>query len=46
MPAAKGEMEWENFLLSLYNESSGCAGKSHDALRRMLSEEGLSDIGH
>jgi len=47
LQAAKGDMEWGEFLLSIYGEYLRLRReRSHDALRRMLSEEDLSNIGH
>jgi len=47
LQAAKGNMEWGEFLLSIYGECLRLRReRSHDALRRMLSEEDLSNIGH
>ena len=47
LQAAKGDMEWGEFLLSIYDGYIKLRReRSHGVLRRMLSEEDLSNIGH
>ncbi len=46
LQAAKGNMEWGPFLLSLYEECLRLRrAKSHEALKKMLSKEDLANAG-